>query len=267
MPAQVRAKLRHVLGERPRAWAVGLALIAVLAAGCGGSERAADATPAAAQPTPTATATPTASATPTATATPTPEPEVAPRPAIVRDPIPFGDKRRAEMAAYALRHYGTQKWQLTDPKVIVEHYTVTPSYAQTRDAFVPDQADPELGELPGVCSHFVIDRDGTIYQLVPLSTMCRHTVGLNWTAIGIEHVAATQAEALADPRQRRASLALTTWLRCRYGVAVRDVIGHAESLSSPYHRENVPALRSQTHADFPASAMRPYRAALRRRSC
>ncbi len=28
--------------------------------------------------------------------------------------------------------------------------------------------------------------DGTIIQMVPLSTMCRHTVGLNYTAIGIE---------------------------------------------------------------------------------
>ena len=34
----------------------------------------------------------------------------------------------------------------------------------------------------------MIDRDGTIYQLVPLAIMCRHTVGLNYTAIGIEHV-------------------------------------------------------------------------------
>jgi N-acetylmuramoyl-L-alanine amidase len=188
----------------------------------------------------------------------------APQPTIVQKPIPFGAKRKQEMRAYATRHYGIGSYRLRDPKVIVEHYTVTPTYAQTRDAFVPDRPDPELHELPGVCSHFVIDRDGTIYQLVPLSTMCRHTLGLNWTAIGIEHVAATQEQALADPRQRRASLALTAWLRCRYGIAVRDVIGHAESLSSPYHQENVPELRTLTHADFPASAMRPYRAALRR---
>src|SRR5205823_517912 len=29
-----------------------------------------------------------------------------PRPAIVQDPIPFGARRRAEMVAYAMRHYG-----------------------------------------------------------------------------------------------------------------------------------------------------------------
>ena len=30
-----------------------------------------------------------------------------PRPAIVQKPIPFGPQRRAEMAAYSKRHYGT----------------------------------------------------------------------------------------------------------------------------------------------------------------
>ena len=39
-------------------------------------------------------------------------------------------------------------------------------------------------------------------------------------------------------------------LRCRYHVAIRNVIGHNESLPNPYHREDVPSLRSQTHSDF-----------------
>ena len=48
--------------------------------------------------------------------------------------------------------------------------------------------DAELHELPGTCAHFIVDKDGTIYQLVALTIMCRHTVGLNWTAFGIEQV-------------------------------------------------------------------------------
>ena len=38
-----------------------------------------------------------------------------------------------------------------------------------------------------------------------------------------------------------ASLRLTRWLRCRYGIGVNNVIGHSESLRSPYHRERVDA--------------------------
>ena len=37
------------------------------------------------------------------------------------------------------------------------------------------------------------------------------------------------------------------------------MIGHAESLSSPYHRERVAAMRNRTHGDFAPAAMRRYR--------
>ena len=108
-------------------------------------------------------------------------------PPIVSKPIPFPAKRKLEMQAYAKRHYGIDSWRLRAPKVIVEHFTVS-RRSPRRDAFAADVPDAELHELPGTCAHFVVDTDGTIYQLVPLEVMCRHTVGLNWTAIGIEHV-------------------------------------------------------------------------------
>jgi len=182
-----------------------------------------------------------------------------PQPAIVQRPIPFGARRRRETAAYARRHYGLDDYRLRDPHVIVEHYTVTPSFRATWNTFAPDRPDPELHELPATCAHFVIDRDGTIYQLVALTTICRHTVGLNWTAIGIEHVGYSDRDVLGDRRQLAASLRLTRWLRCRYGIAVKDVIGHSESLSSPYHRERVARLRTQTHGDWTHADMRSYR--------
>jgi hypothetical protein len=50
--------------------------------------------------------------------------------------------------------------------------------------------------------------------------MCRHTVGLNWTSIGIEHVGTSDREILANPRQLHASLRLTAWLRCHDHVAI-----------------------------------------------
>jgi N-acetylmuramoyl-L-alanine amidase len=189
------------------------------------------------------------------------------RPPIVQRPIPFGAARRRETAAYARRHYGLKTFRLRDPHVIVEHLTVTDSIDATYAAFAPDRPDPELHELPGVCSHFVVGRDGTIVQFVPLRIMCRHTVGLNWTAFGIEHVGSRDSDVLGNPRQLRASLALTRWLRCRYRIRVRDVIGHNESLSSPFHRERVARLRRQTHGDWVAASMRRYRAMLRALPC
>ena len=187
------------------------------------------------------------------------------RPTIVWDPIPFGRRRKAETVAYVRRHYGSfmrPTWKLIDPRVIVIHYTDA-GYGSTYNTFATDAPDSELHELPATCAHFVIDTDGTIHQLVSLQTMCRHTVGLNWTAIGIEHVGFSDAQVLGDHRQISASLRLVRWLRCRFGIDVRNVIGHNESVSSPYHHEDVPSLRRQTHGDFNHADMQVYRQRLR----
>jgi N-acetylmuramoyl-L-alanine amidase len=186
-----------------------------------------------------------------------------PPPPIVRDFIPFPARRRAETRAYARRHYGIDSWRLRAPKVIVEHIAVAGTVRSVFNAFAPDVADPELHELPGTCAHFVVGADGTVAQLVSLSTICRHTVGLNYTAIGVEHVGLRDGDVLGRSRQLQASLRLTRWLRCRFDIPLRDVIGHNESLSSPYHRERVTRLRTQTHGDWVRSSMRVYRAKLR----
>ena len=205
---------------------------------------------------------PTSSTAATTTAPPPPPPRL-PRPHIVWKPIPFSAQRLAETAAYAKRHYGVDTWHIRGPHVIVEHYTESTTMISAWSTFAQDVPDSELHELPGTCAHFIVDRDGTIYQLVPLDVICRHTVGLNLTALGIEHVGMSDAEILADPAQMRASLHLTAWLMQRYRIPLGDVIGHAESLTSPYHHELYPSWRCQTHADWQPADMAVYRARLR----
>ena len=153
--------------------------------------------------------------------------------------------------------------RLVDPHVIVFHFIDGPSFSSAYNTFATDTPDVELHELPATCAHFVIGTDGTIYQLVPLDVMCRHTVGLNWTAIGIKHVGYGDQQVLGDTRQITASLRLVRWLRCRFHIPVNDVIGHNESLNSPFHREDVPSLRTQTHDDFNHADTQIYRARLR----
>ena len=184
-----------------------------------------------------------------------------PKPHIVWKPIPFGAQRLAETAAYAQRHYGMQTYVL-NPRAIVEHVTATASFSSAYATFSADVPDAELHQLPGTCAHFVIDRDGTIYQLVRLNVMCRHTVGLNWVAIGIEHVGLSDAQVLGDARQMRSSLTLTLWLMARFHIALANVIGHNESLSSPLHKELYAPWRCQTHADWRRADMNVYRARL-----
>jgi N-acetylmuramoyl-L-alanine amidase len=184
-----------------------------------------------------------------------------PKPQIVWKPIPFGAKRKGEMAQYAERHYGIHSYVLK-PRVIVEHVTATSTFSSAYNTFAADVPDPELPSLPGTCAHFIVDRDGTIYQLVALDIMCRHTVGLNYVAIGIEHVGLSDAQVLGDAAQMRSSLALTAWLMSRYRISMANVIGHNESLSSPFHKELYAPWRHQTHADWRRSDMNIYRTRL-----
>jgi N-acetylmuramoyl-L-alanine amidase len=245
--------------QRPGSILVAAVSALLIAAGCAGSSPKDDPEPTLGSPDETATTTAETTTTPPRAAAPR-------RPAIRQWRIPFGQKRKEETAAYSERHYGVSTSKL-DPKLIVEHVSVTPTAQAVHDTFSQDVPDVELHELPQVCSHFVIDRDGTIYQLVSLDLICRHTVGLNDHAIGIEHVGATDADILGNDAQMRASLRLTTWLRCRYGIAIRDVIGHNESLSSPYHHERVASLQNQTHSDWKHASMEVYRGKLRALSC
>jgi hypothetical protein len=75
-----------------------------------------------------------------------------------------------------------------------------------------------------VSAHYVIDRNGDIYQTVRDSDSAWHCMGANKGSIGIEHVAG-EAEAL-DPRQAKASVALIRFLLQQYEIPRSNVFGH-----------------------------------------
>lgn len=180
----------------------------------------------------TATASGTRAEVPVATVT-------APRPPIVDDPIPYPTKRKKQMAAYSWRHYRQLTWDLPSPKQVVLHYTVSPDYSSVHNWFAANErAGGNSGtrsESPGACTHFVVDKDGTIYQQAPLTLMCRHVVGLNNQSIGIEFVEMSSASnVLGRPKQVQAGLALVRWLQSQYAIGTKDVIGHATANKSRF---------------------------------
>jgi N-acetyl-anhydromuramyl-L-alanine amidase AmpD len=183
---------------------------------------------------------------------------------MVWKPIPFAPRRKHQMARYSWRHYRERTYRLRGPRVIVEHYTDGPTMMSAWWTMAGNSAN--LGEHPGICAHFIVDRDGTIYHVVPLGLRCRHTIGLNQTAIGIEHVGTSDREVMGRPRQRQASLRLTLWLMSRYGIDLGNVIGHGESLLSPLRHERYRSWRCETHTDFSHRTMHRYRALLRHRA-
>ncbi|TQJ09148.1 N-acetylmuramoyl-L-alanine amidase [Lapillicoccus jejuensis] len=166
-----------------------------------------------------------------------PTTSAAPSVPVVDSLVPFDDTRKVETAAYSLRHYGDDTWRLT-PSMVVLHYSGGGSWEGVRDTFAPDVAN--LGEKPNTCAHFVVDQDGTVHALVPVTIRCRHTIGLNDRAIGIEVV----QPALPDPRAADAAIlarrpqvtalaALVRMLQARYGIPADAVIGHAMANDDP----------------------------------
>jgi N-acetylmuramoyl-L-alanine amidase len=196
----------------------------------------------------------------------TPEPLLA-APKIVKDFIPFGAARKDQMRRYALLHYGIDSYRIVGPHLVIWHYTASTTFSSVWNTFADDVPDVQFHALPQVCAHFVIDTNGTIYQLVSLNIMCRQVVGLDYTAIGIENVGLSDQQVIGDAAQYHAGLELTRWLRCRFNLPVSHVIGHNESLSSPYYREDVPSWRGQTHEDFNRADMNIVRAAVAKLPC
>ena len=211
-------------------------------------------------PTPTKTASPPAAAPPTAA----PPAAGSSSLRVVQAPIPYSATRQQEMAAYSLRHYGTASWQLT-PTMIVLHYTAGGTWSSTRAVFAADTVN--MGELPGTCAHYVVDKDGTVYQLVPTSVRCRHTIGLNDQAIGIEMVqeggsSATWADQqiLGRPAQVGAALALVRSLQSQFGISTANVIGHATANAAPQFHDRL-GWRND-HADWQAADVAVFRSRL-----
>ena len=164
------------------------------------------------------------------------------RPAIVEDHIPYGRERRRQMAAYSYRHYGYRHWELTRRRVIVLHFTAGSTYEGARSTFAAN--DPNRGELPGVCAHYVVDKDGSMYETVAPRIRCRHAIGLNHRSVGVEMVQeAGRSSHWADRQilerrpQIRAALRLVAYLKQRFEIRMRDVIGHAMANNSPYFKD------------------------------
>jgi N-acetylmuramoyl-L-alanine amidase len=153
-------------------------------------------------------------------------------PRIIDRPLPFGAHRAALTLRYIQTHYDTAAQSIViHPRMIVLHATETPSRDSTLRLFDPDElpafrSDIARGGAVNVSAHYLVDRDGTIYRLLPDTIMARHVIGLNRLAIGIENVGG-----IPDVPLTNAQIAADAWL-VRHLVnthpAIHYLIGHDE---------------------------------------
>ncbi|MDP2039907.1 MAG: peptidoglycan recognition family protein [Algoriphagus sp.] len=144
-------------------------------------------------------------------------------------PITWNSEREQLSIQYLKDRHGLDKSTATiEPQMVVVHWTAIKTVEVTFDVFNP----PTLGgraDLTGasnlnVSSQFLIDRDGTIFRLLPDTTFARHVIGLNYLAIGIENIGGEDMP--LTKAQLKANELLIRHLKRKYPIDY--VIGHHE---------------------------------------
>jgi beta-N-acetylhexosaminidase len=191
----------------------------------------------------------------------------ATKPPVVKKYIRFGDSRKAQTAGYSRRHYRQDTYWLTSPRAVVLHHTAGADWQSAWYTF--DANTVYRGEKPGVSAQFIIDKDGTIYQCMPLNLRARHCIGMNWKSIGIEFVQEPQAgkdghwmdrQVLNRAKQVNAGLRLVRYLKARFGIVNADIVGHAMANDSRYFRDYTGARNGA--GDWYATEVRVFRSRL-----
>mgnify|MGYP000890448860 CR=1 FL=1 len=149
---------------------------------------------------------------------------------IIQKPISYNAERIKLSLEYLKNRHGLiQTTPTISPKIIVLHYTAGGTLKSSFNYFnntkiedfrVYNKNQSQLN----VSAHYLIDRDGKIYQLLDDTLFARHTIGLNYCSIGIENIGSKTAP-LTDA-QILANSKLIRHLKMKFNIEY--VIGHSE---------------------------------------
>lgn len=149
---------------------------------------------------------------------------------IIEKPINYSEERIRLSLEYLKDHHSlSQKTPTIVPKVIVLHYTAGGTVESNFKYFNNTHLESARNTLKkqstlNVSSQYIVDRDGTIYQLMEPNMFARHTIGLNYCAIGVENIG-SKAQPLTE-KQVAANAQLVRYLTEKYKIEY--LIGHSE---------------------------------------
>ena len=131
---------------------------------------------------------------------------------------------------YCSYYYGLDTYHLDSPQLIVIHYTVIPTLEETIELFRQETLASNRTYINKFSSlnvgiHYVIDKDGSIYSLLPDTVIARHVIGFNHVSIGIENIAKDQYDLTAA--QLESNVDLVRYLVGKH-PSIKYLIGHDE---------------------------------------
>jgi len=148
---------------------------------------------------------------------------------VVKKFLPYRDWQE-EYRDYFKRHYKNSNLRL-EPRMIILHYSRVPTFAKLWWTFFRGGkyfAGNQGKKFGHLSTHFVIDRDGSIYQLMPLDRKARGTYGVNHVAVSIEIIGRNEKELLANKKQMKVAFALVKWLMRKFRIQSSGVRAHTE---------------------------------------
>lgn len=152
---------------------------------------------------------------------------------IINKPIKF-EKQRVDLTLkYIKQHYNLEVQDIKIvPKIIVVHHTALDDFEKSfkrleGELLLSDRTDISKAGNLNVSAHYLVDTDGTIYLLMDDNKMARHTIGLNYNAIGIENVGGQNDKDNLTQKQLLANTELIKYLKNKYKT-IKHVIGHYE---------------------------------------
>jgi len=152
---------------------------------------------------------------------------------IIQTPIKFSKHRVELTKSYIKAHYAIDVKDIKIvPKIILIHHTAIDSYEESLSRFMEEElpnlrADISSAGAVNVSTHFMIERDGTIHQLMPLDYMARHVIGLNYNSIGIENVGGSNGSDNLTQAQLDANVFLIKYLKEKFDT-LEYLVAHYE---------------------------------------
>lgn len=152
---------------------------------------------------------------------------------VKQTPIEFGDVRVELTKKYIKAHYNLEVKDIKIvPKIVVVHHTAIDDYSASLSRFTSQTLPSDRPEIQNagavnVSAHFMVERDGTVHQLMPLDYMARHVIGLNYNSIGIENVGGENSKDNLTAEQLASNVELIKELKQKFET-IEYVIGHYE---------------------------------------
>lgn len=160
---------------------------------------------------------------------------------VVERSILWTQNRENLIREYAQLHYGKNITRII-PRGVVLHWTATENGDGVYNYFYGETMPEDGGGTLNVASHYLVYKDGTIYQLTPETALNRHAIGYNWCTIGIENVGGSEGEENLTEAQVAANIKLIKYLQSKYPT-IEYVWGHYqqnEAKASGLFIERVP---------------------------